>query len=49
MVMLRTEEEDGDELESRCHERSQCGLNGCMHGLLMDSGEFFYDCFGKPL
>ena len=42
------EEEDDEELDNRSQERSRCGLNECMHELLMDSGKFFYECFGKP-
>jgi hypothetical protein len=46
---ISNDEDDDDEgLDSRCQERSRCGLNECMHELLMDSGKFFYECFGKP-
>jgi hypothetical protein len=45
---ISNEEEDDEVLDTRYHERSLCGLNECMHELLMDSGKFFYECFGKP-
>jgi hypothetical protein len=47
---ISNEEDDDDDegLDSRCQERSLCGLNECMHELLMDSGKFFYECFAKP-
>lgn len=39
---------DSGESDSECHEKSRCGLTGCMHEMLLGSGKFFYDCFGKP-
>ena len=34
--------------ETDDYQKSRCGLTNDMHEMLLYSGEFFYNCFGKP-
>ena len=45
---MSSDSEMDSELDSKCCERSRCGLNDEMHEMLLHSGKWFYDCFGPP-
>eukprot|EP00804_Cyclotella_cryptica_P028844 CCRYP_008432-RA/>CCRYP_008432-RA protein AED:0.01 eAED:0.01 QI:842/1/1/1/0.85/0.75/8/449/1945 len=40
--------DDDLNLESRCWERSRCGLSDEVHDMLLQSGKWFYDRLGDP-